>query len=211
MKKLALVLIPLLALPLFASAAQKRVKQKTAMDFPTVIENVQSAWKAGEYGRCSALLREATALCMVERSRAILRVLPPAPEGYEIIVDRSMEQMANNPMMSAMAASVGNVVSQEYRGPENIKVQVTADSPLVGMLGMWIANPAMLEEGSELIEYGSHKAVLKTTRGGQGRELLILINGAHTCQVNYRGTNEDFLFELFDQRRVDALARVLGQ
>ena len=93
MKKIALVLIPLLAVPLLATAAQKRVKQKTAMDFPTVIENVQSSWKAGEFGRCSALLREATALCMAERSRAILKVLPPAPEGYEIIVDRSLEQM----------------------------------------------------------------------------------------------------------------------
>ena len=210
MKKLALVLILSIGASLLASAAQKRVKQKDAADFPTLIESVHRTWKAEEYGQCSALLREATALCMVQRSRAILAALPPAPEGYEVIVDRSMEQMANNPMMSAMSASIGNVVTQEYRGPEPIKITVTADSPLVSMLNMWVANPALLEQGSELIEYGPHKAVLKSTRGGRARELMILINGAHTCQITYQGTNEDFLFELFDQQMVDALARVLG-
>lgn len=211
MKKLALVLIPFVAASLLASAAQKRVKAVTADDFKSVIESVSKSWDAKDYGQCTGQLRTALSLCMVKRSEAILAALPPAPEGYEAVPDRALEQLAGNPMASALAASVGSVVVQQYRGPEAIKVTVTADSPLVGMFSMWVTNPAMLDENSELIEYGPHSALLKQTGGGRGRELMILINGAHICEVTYRGTDEDFLFELFDQAAVDALARVLGK
>jgi len=211
MKKLALILVPLLAASILATPAQKRVKQNTPADFPTLIESAKQTWEAGDYGQCAGRLREALALCMVKRSEAILAVLPAAPEGYVAEADRSMEQAANNPMMGALAASVGNVVIQNYRGPEAIKVTITADSPLVGMVSMWITNPAMLDENSELIEYGQHTAVLEKTNRDRARKLTILINGAHICEVTYQGAREDFLFELFDQAAVDALAGVLGQ
>jgi len=211
MNKLVLALVPLLAAPLLALGPQKRVQQKTAADFPTLLENANKSWQAGDYGQCTSHLRDALMLCTAKRAEAILAALPPAPEGYEVEVDRSMQDAANNPMLGAMAAAVGNVVQQDYNGPEHIQVTVTADSPLVGMFSMWVANPAMLDQDSELIEYGAHKAVLKKTDDGRSRELLILINGEHTCQIDYQGSREDFLFDLFDQAVVDRLAKVLGR
>lgn len=210
MKQLALALIPFLAASLLASTTQKPAQSEPPREFPVLIEEARSAWTAGEYGQCLARLREATARCTVRHTRAILDALPAAPEGYEVVVDPALEQPASGLLRGRRAASPGNAVRREYRGPVALNVTVTANSPLVRMFNVWVSHPDLLEEGSRVIDYGAHQAVLKTTRDGQARELLILLHGVHTCQVTFEGTSADLLLALFDQAAVDELARVLG-
>jgi hypothetical protein len=194
-----------------AAVPQERAAKKTPADFGKTLDSAKKAWGAGDYGACMASLKEAISLVTVKRVETILAALPAAPEGFEIVPDKSMDQMRANQMMGAMAAAIGSTVTRDYRGPYRIRATVTADSPMVQMLNMWIANPATLDPDSELITYGPHKAVLKTTGGGKQRELMIVLNEKHVVQVDYASDDEDALFAMWDQAAIDKLAAALGK
>ena len=209
-RRLALTLVPLLAVLAVAAAPQERAAKKTPADFGKTLDSAKKAWSASDYGACMASLKEALSLVSIKRVEVILASLPAAPEGYEIAPDKSTDQMRANQMLGAMAAAVGNIVSRDYRGPHRLRVTVTADSPMVQMLNMWIANPALLDQNSEMITYGSHKAVLKKTSGGKQRELMIVLYGKHVAQIDFASDDEDFLFAMWDQAAIDRLAAALG-
>jgi len=195
----------------FAGPLQKRVT-KEAPKFGDLHTTLAKQWEGKAFGSCTETLQAMQGLVSKERRKAILASLP-TPAGWTIKEDDSMEQAENNPYAAAMMASVGTVVKRGYRmadGKGRIEVTITADSPMVSMFNLWIANPAMLEKGAELIEYGAHKAVLKPA-GSDGRNLMILLGGKHMCEVDARSTSEDQLFAVFDQAAVDALAAVLAK
>lgn len=201
-----------LALLLVSAGVQKRVKAPEAADFPATLSAAGAAWDAGELGTCVKELRTALGLATDARAAHLRAALPAAPEGWRAKPDPEGQASAQNPFAAAVAAGVGSVVEREYQkegGRGRVSVALTADSPLVQMLNVWIANPALLEAGAELVEYEAHKAVLKKS-GGQ-LTLTILIAGAHVCEVRAEGLPEDGLFAMFDQAVVDRLAKVLGK
>lgn len=207
-RSLALLAAALVAVTTSA-AVQKRVSPKGPADFPSTIRAAGAAWESGEYGQCVKELKTALGLANGKRSESIRAAFPAAPEGWKVEPERNVD--ATNPFAAAMASSVGTIVERKYKqegGRGAISCTLTADSPLVQMFTMWMANPALLGEGAELIEYEAHRAVLKSE--GQGYNLQILINGAHVCEVRAQGVSEDALFKMFDQRVVDGLAKVLG-
>jgi hypothetical protein len=190
------------------------VKAKEAADFPTTLTSAKTHWDNGRYGACLSDLHAAVLLASQKRAEAVVAALPAAPAGWNAVPDKSRDQMQNNAFAQAMGAGLaaaGNVVQHEYKqqgGSGRVQVTITADSPLVAMFNAWIANPAMLEKGAELIRYEAHSAVLKKPSGSL--QLQILIHDKHLCDVDARGMTEDQLFALFDQKAVDALAGVLG-
>ena len=210
-RRIALALVSSIAILAVVATPQKRAQQKTPADFGQTLEAARASWESGDYGTCMGHLREAISLVTIKRTEAILAALPPAPEGYEIAPDKTVDQLRANQMMGALATLAGNIVSRDYRGPHRMKVTVTADSPMIQMLNMWISNPAMLDANSELIEYGDHRAVLKKTSGGKQRELMIVLHGKHVAQVDYANDDEDFLFEVWNQAAIDRLAAALGK
>ncbi len=201
---LALAATPFLT----ASAFQTRVSQG-AEDFKAVIQNAVRAWDAGNYGAASEELRKATAIVAEKRSDSLRASLPDAPEGWEIKPERKVN--AQNPFAAAMGGVVGSVIQRSYNqtgGNGRIEVTLTADSPMVGMLGMAFTNPAMLDANSELIEYEAHKAILK--KAGGRLELQVLISGKHVLDTKLNLGDEDFLFSVFDQAAIDRVAAALG-
>lgn len=195
----------------FAAPLQKRAT-KEAPKFEDLHAALVTQWEGKAFGSCTATLQGLQSLVSKERRKAILASLP-TPAGWTVKEDDSMEQAENNPYAAAMMASVGTVVKRGYRmedGKGRMDLTITADSPMVSMFNMWITNPQMLEKGAELIEYGPHKAVLKPA-GGDGRNLMILLEGKHICEIDARSTTEDQLFAVFDQKAVDALAAVLAK
>lgn len=192
------------------AAPQKRMAQKKPADFPTLISEAGSAWNEGKYGTCMNHLQEALKLVNIKRTEAILAALPTAPQGWKADADKAVEDMQSNPFANMMSA-IGNVITRTYRqesGRGRIQVTVTADSPLVSMFQMWIANPAMLEKGAELIEYNEDKAVLKAQSGGLN--LQILISGKHIVEVQAGTLTEDELFRMFSQETVDKIKAALS-
>lgn len=215
MKRFAPILVPGLAAVLVMGTAsfalQKRVQPKGPREFPAVLQSASEAWKAGSYGRCLGELKDAMAIVTTKRAETIRAALPKDREGWKADPDPKNEAAANNPLVAAFAAGVGNVVERTYRqegGRGRITATVTADSPLVQMFNMWLANPAMLGDGAELVEYEEHKAVLR--KEGQGWNLQILINGKHVCEVRAQNASDEQIFAMFDQAVVNRLAEVLG-
>lgn len=206
------LLVPLVtASAALAPFAQERVKPKQPTDFDGCLSAASTAWKERRFGACTKQLQDAMALVADMRADAIRSALPGAPEGYEIVPEEK-DAMAANPMLAAMTASVGSVIQRQYRaqnGRSTIEVTVTADSPLVGMFNMWIANPAMVGEGAEVVKYGPYNALLK--KEGQRRNLQILIEGSNVCEVRWPNEDEDALFAMFDQQAVNTLARALKE
>ena len=210
MRRLALALVPVLAAAAVVASPQKRVSQQTPADFAGTLTAAQTAWSQGKYGACLESLKQATGLVMVKRVEVVLAALPKAPEGFEKVEDKR-NQAQQNQMIAGMAAMVGSIIEQKYRGPHNIDVTVTANSPMVSMLSMGLSNPALLEQGAELIEYGPHKAILKPIRGGNSRELTIIIDGKHLIQVQWGSSDEDALFAMWNQAAVDRVAATLDE
>ena len=209
-KPLAGALLALL--PLVASASlQKRVSKQTAEDFPATLEAARAAWGEGRFSACLEALRDATALATEQRVELVLASMPAAPEGFER-VERKRDQVQTNQMLGGVAALVGNVIEQDYRGPFKVRVTVSANSPMVQMLVMSFQNAALLPEGSELIEYeDGHRAVLKATGGGRSRELAIVIADEHLVQVDWGNEDEESLLGMWNQGVVDALAAALAK
>lgn len=203
------ILLSLAALPLLVLPLQKRAS-KNPSDFKGVLQGAVASWDAGKYSACAAALQQATTIVMEKRRDVILTALPAAPEGWEIQPSRNVNQQ--NPFAAAMGGIVGNIIERKYRstgGNGRMDVTVTADSPMVSMLGMMFGNPAMLDANSEMIEYEAHKAILKKERNRLN--LQILISGKHVVDATLSGEpSEDVLFGFFDQKVVDALAAAMN-
>lgn len=204
------ILLSLVALPiLLAPTLQKRVS-KSPGDFKAVVQDAVRAWDAGKYSLCQEALKQATTIVLEKRTETILAALPAPLEGWEIQPERNANQQ--NPFAAAMGGVVGNIIQRKYKatgGRGRLDVTVTADSPMVSMLGMMFGNPAMLDANSEMIEYEAHKAILK--KEGNRLNLQILISGKHVVDATLQGQqSEDVMFGFFDQKAVDALAAALG-
>jgi hypothetical protein len=190
------------ALPL----AQERVTKKGPPEFKDVHAEVARAYEAGKLGLAVSKSKELLGVLQTKWGEAILAALPAAPEGFELVPQKKQDPQAAG-MLAAMAGAVGTVVEQKYKGDGvTITATVQADSPLIQMFSMWVANPSMLGEGAELVKYGDVNAVLK--KEGRGWSLQILIG---TSLVDAKGAKDDaMLLRMFDQAVVDELSRVLA-
>jgi hypothetical protein len=207
-----------LSLPSLALAAlvtvplgQERVKPDEPVAFPQVLDAAQEAWESGRYGACMGALNNALGLAMEKRVGLIAAALPPAPAGWALELEDVGRQARGNPVAASLLVTVGSLVSARYReegGQGQVDVSIHADSPVAQILGVLVADPALLDEGSELIEYEQHRAIL-TTADGSPRQLQVLLHDKHLCDVDVRDLGEEQLFALFDQAAIDRLAAAL--
>jgi hypothetical protein len=209
MKTLGIASIGLLIATLFLAAApQERQKPKGATDVPGLLQQAGKAWEAKQFGVCSKSLRQALELISRERAKAIRAALPNAPEGFEKVAHT--EEEAPNAYAAAMAVGMGSMIDQEYRdtkGGSSVNVTIAADSPLMQMMSMWVANPSMLDPNSELVKYGAHNAVLQKDGG---RWNLMIVVGQDLITANVEGRSDEFLLKMFDQAAVDKLAAAIA-
>lgn len=210
MQKSTLALIVVTISSLFVSAlAQERVKAKTPSTVPELLTRAGTSFGEGRYSACLSDIREATTMVMAERAKLIRAALPAAPRGLEKLPpDEAAAAMGG--FAAAFASTVGTMVNQEYSGEtKSITVTVTVDSPLMQMFAMTIANPEMLEKGSELIKYGTYKGVLKDD--GSGSFQLQIMLDKTMVQVDSSGMSDDELLAFMDQKAVDALLVALAK
>lgn len=202
----------LLALAVLFAApavAQKRAAPKKETTFPEAVEQAKKAVDAQEYGAAVSALQAAIRAVQKVQRTAILAALPK-PEGFAIKDDEVKDDEAN-PFGAGMAALGLNVNRHYSKDGKRIDVEVTANSPMVQMLSMMFANPAIVKaDGGELVEYGQHKAILKPS-GDDGQELTILMHGKHIVKVTTQGLTADELLAVFDQATIDRLEKPLGK
>jgi hypothetical protein len=192
----------------FAALPQERVGAKKPLTFPEAIEQAKKAAEADKLGAAIAALQAAIKDLQKKQRTAILANLPK-PEGWEV-EDSGADDAANDVAVGILGGQ--STVTRHYRNADKmITVEVTANSPLMQMMTMLFANPAMIEaEGGELVKYGAHKAVLKKV-GDRGQELTLLMHDAHLVKVTSEGLTGDELLQFFDQATVDRLEKPLGR
>lgn len=141
-----------------------------AADFGALNEQVKSDYEAGRFGSSYKVARELTAIIAMMRAETIRAAVPEAPEGYEKMPVKKDDDVCQNRMLAAMAAGIGTVVEQVYKGADGrITATVTADSPVIAMFNTMFGNPALLGKNQELVKYGDTMAVFETN--GERRTL----------------------------------------
>ena len=186
------------------AVAQERLKPKGPADFDTVYAEVGKNFHAGHFGKAYAGAKELMGLIGVQRAVAIRKALPAAPPEHEKVqVKKTHNASMQNSAMFAMTAGVGNVIEQNYRGPNGqINCTVTADSPFVQMFNMLLSNPAMVGENQEIIKYGDVMALLETQ--GKRKTLKILIDNTLIDTV-FPDHSDEFIFGMWNQEAVDTV------
>ena len=197
-----------IAFVLFAVAtpvlAQERAKK--APTFPEAVDQAKRAADGERFGAAIAALQAAIRDLQKKQRAAVLAGLP-RPDGWEIQDEEANE--GND----AFAAGLGTSVTRHYRkgDDKSINVEVTANSPMLQVLGTLVNNPALVTaQGGEVVKYGEHKAILNKS-GDSGQELQIMMHDAHLIKATAQGISADELLKIFDQAFVDRMEKPLGK
>jgi hypothetical protein len=195
---------------LFAFAVvpgQERAGAKKPLAFAEAVEAAKKAVEAEKFGAGIAGLQAAIVDLQKKQRVAVLAALPK-PEGWTF-EDPPVDE--SNAMVAASLAAIGTTVNRRYtRGEHSIQVEITANSPMVGMMAALFNSPALIEsDGGELVKYGAHRAILKKT--GERQELQLMMYDAHLIKVDATGLDGDGLLKVFDQAFVDRLEKPLGR
>lgn len=201
MRPRLLVLTAVLATVTLGALAQERIKPKGAGDYDSVYAAVGEHWKAGRWGKCYASARELLAVISKRRGVEIRKAMPvPAGLVAEPVAENDPQATA---MMAAFTAGVGNVIEQTYRGAgKEVRITVTADSPMLQMFRMIVQNPAMLQPNQELVKYAECQAVLETE--GEQVTLRFLLEES-LVEADFQGYDADSALKVFDQAAVTKL------
>ncbi len=193
---------------LVPATAQERSGPKKNPTFPEAIEIAKKNVEQEKLGAAIAVLQAAIKDLQKKQRAAVLAALPK-PEGWTV---RDQAPDAASEDVAAGLLGVGSTTTRRYdKGDANISVEITANSPLMQMLSMMFANPALVEaDGGELVKYGQHKAILKKS-GDEGCELMLLMHETHLIKVTAQGLGADGLLAIFDQACVDRLEKPLGK
>lgn len=195
---------------LFAFAVvpgQERAGAKKPLAFAEAVEAAKKGVEAEKFGAAIGALQAAIVDLQKKQRTAVLAALPK-PDGWTF-EDQQAEQ--GNEMVAASLAAMGTTVTRRYsRGEHSMQVDITANSPMVGMMAALFNSPALVEaDGGEIVKYGPHRAILKKV--GDRQELQLLMYDAHLIKVDASGLDADGLLKVFDQAFVDRLEKPLGR
>lgn len=182
--------------------AQQRIKPKGVADFDTLYAAVGQHWKASNWGQCYTGARDLLGVISQRRAQAI-RAAMPDPEGYRREAEPQDDPQATA-MLAAMTAGIGNVIQQEYSGPDgkHLRITVTADSPMLAMFRMVLDNPAMLQKNQELVKYTEGNALLET----QGTQVTLrILFGETMVEAEFDQADADHALAVMTQQVVTAI------
>lgn len=164
-----------------------------------VMENLDAAkkaYQAGNVQETKEILDYVSVLLGQSRNKTLASFLPAAQAGWR----RKIADTSKNAAAMAMMGG-GAVVEATYRGPagEHVKVQIMADTPLVGMFAMQLRNPAIMAQMGKVKRIKGQKVLI--AKNGEVKTMVanrfvIMIDGkapVETKLAYYRGINMDGL------------------
>ena len=168
----------LLGLPL-AAAADSVTEQ---------IDAGKAAYEAGEYRKAVEELNFAIADIQEKISEQDRKLLPDPLSGWQ-----AEEAQAQSMAMMGMA---GSTLSRTYyrESGEQVTIEVVADSPMIQMFAMMLANPMMLQgdPSTKVFRYKGERGLMKHEPGSQDWEATLLLAGGRILvQVTGTGLQDD--------------------
>jgi hypothetical protein len=203
MRTTTLVCSMLLSGAALGAYAQERVKAKGPADFDSTYAAVGEHWKAGRWGQCYQGARELMGVVSLRRAKAIREAMP-VPAGLTVEAQREEQNAQQQAVMAAFTAGVGSVIEQVWKGDDGkqVRITVTADSPMLQMFRMVIQNPAMLQKNQELVKYAECQAVLETEAR---RVTLRFMLEESMIEAEFQGYDADGALVVMNQAAVTKL------
>jgi len=206
---LTLALSTLFALPL---TAQRRVSEPKPMDFAAAMAAAQKAFEAKDYATAIDMLAKASEAARTLQRDQVYAAMPEL-DGFTK-QPRPKEDAASNAAAAAILGGLAGAqpMEQEYRGEGNKRftIKVTANSPLVSMMGMMLNNPAILaaSKGQELVEYEGYKAILDT-QNDKRVKITVIVGEKSTIEGVSQNMTADEVLGAMSQKNVDGLASAI--
>jgi hypothetical protein len=143
------VIILAACLPLLLPAAAR------ADELGDALGEVTKAYKAGDFGALRASLQDALQLLGQRAAANLAAALPEPLAGWKA----EAAETSSGGALGMLGG--GTQASRQYSNAQgqSVKIEVTADSPVVAQLGMLLTNPAMMGAMGKLIRIGSQRAV----------------------------------------------------
>ena len=169
------ILFALAALPLLLPAAAR------ADDIADALAEATRAYRAGEIGAARMSMQEAVQL-LAQRTAADMGKALPAPlDGW-----KAQEAEASTAGLGFMGG--GSQATRIYRNGagQDVQIQVTADSPLLAQMTMFLNNPAIAGAMGKLIRVGSQRAIQTNNNEIQmmvNNRILVSITGSAPAEA----------------------------
>ena len=166
-----------------------------ADEFRDTMATALEAYDAGDIRHALEELAMAQRLLQQMQAGAIESFLPPTPEGWQRQIDGDFAGM-----LAMMGGGTG--VEASYRGPagERLRMQIAADSPMLGAFLGIFANPAMLGAMGGTVHRIGRERVLER----DGEMTMILGN---RILVQLSGGDSEQMLEMLRAMDLDGLAR----
>lgn len=175
----------ILALAVVSAIAGSFAAYAEDLDPLTLFESAKASYGEKKYGQSMSDLKLLFNEIGRRRVDQLRLTLPAAPAGWT-----AEDQDGDSGALGAMFWGAGVTVKREYKkGDEaRVTVELNADSPLVGMMGMMFSNPAMMGEGASVVTIKGKRAVLQYEKEAKRATLQLLLN-SNTTLLKVEGSS----------------------
>jgi len=158
-----------------------------ADDISDQIETARKAYEAGELRSAVQTLQFAVASIQERINLSLLDLLPAPLEGWS-----ADEPEAQAGGIAAMIT--GTSLSRRYHREDGaqVEISITADSPLLSMMGMMLANPMLLQSspGARTFTHAGHRGMVREDADRRGWEISLMVGANVLVQVTGSGLEE---------------------
>ncbi|MEA3278529.1 MAG: hypothetical protein U9Q81_25170 [Pseudomonadota bacterium] len=161
--------------------------QAQADEVTDQLESARKAYESGELRSAVQTLQFAVASIQEKINLSLLKLLPEPLEGWQ-----ADEPQAQSAGMAAMIAGT-NLTRRYYRdGGAEVELSIMADSPLMSMMTMMLANPMMMQTdpGTRLFTHGGHRGMVKHEKDSERWEINLMVGSKILMQVTGTGVKE---------------------
>lgn len=166
--------------------------QVTAQDAMTPLNEAKSAYQSGNLDDTRFALQQALSAIDQAVGKDILELLPPSMSGMDYIKDEDN-------VIGTNMGFAGLFVNRTYgQGPQNAKVEIIGDSPMMAGLNAMLAMPAMLTSGDpnqKRIKVDGYKSIMNIDKDEAG-------NTSYSVQIPVNSTLITFTCDGYSETQV---------
>jgi hypothetical protein len=161
-----------------------------ADDVSDAIQAAKEAYSAGNYSEAIQSLDYASQLVRQAKSEQVVKLLPPAPNGWEA---------EDGTSDAAGSAFLGGMVSarRDYNrtnGDGNVSVQVQSDSPMLQSIGMIFSNPMLMSaSGAKVETIKGQKCAVTYRNNEKSGDIKALVDNRYVVTVEGHDVSRDDL------------------
>lgn len=179
-----------------------------ADDITDQLDSARTEYDAGELRKAVQSLQFAVASIQEKINLDLLRLLPEPLEGWQ-----ADEPQAQSAGMAAMIA--GTTLTRRYSRGDGAEVEISimADSPLMPMMTMMLANPMMMQTnpGARIYNHKGQRGMIQHEKDSDRWEISLLVDNKILIKVDGSGlTDQEGVETYLKAIDMDAVQKAFG-